>query len=219
MSEILGYPVLMRLEGQCCLVIGGGRVATRKVTGLLEAGAKVVVVSPQLDETLARLADDGRIQTQQCSYTPGILAALQPRLVFAATNSAEVNLLVVDEARALHVMANVADDGSRGDFSNMAAVRRGNITVAIATGGASPALASHLKTRIESVVGAEYAQLAQWLTELRPLVRSTLKSNAARENFWHSVVSSPILEHLRQGNQILARAELDQLWAEAEQTK
>jgi siroheme synthase-like protein len=106
---------------------------------------------------------------------------------------------------------------SNSNFTNMAVVQRGSITIGIATGGASPALAAHLKTQIEAAVGEEYAQLARWLAELRSVVGSRLLTQAEREAFWQRVINSRILEHLRQGDEAQARAEFDQLWADAEQ--
>jgi precorrin-2 dehydrogenase / sirohydrochlorin ferrochelatase len=217
MCQASGYPVMLRLEGQRCVVVGGGRVAVRKVAGLLEAGAEVVVISPHFDTSLLKLAAEGLIQTQQNSYTPGMLMVLQPLLVFAATNSSEVNQQVVNEARSLNLMVNAVDDMSNSGFSSMAVIRRGSISIGIATNGASPALSAYLKTQIAAAVGEEYTLMAHWLAELRPLVSNKLTTNAAREMFWRSVVASPILEHLRQGDEALAHAELEKLWAEAEQ--
>ena len=217
MVQVASYPVILQLAGQRCVVIGGGRVAARKIIGLLEAGAEVAVISPQLDEALVKLATKGRIQVQQEVYQAGMLAALKPLLVFATTDSSAVNRQVVDEAQALKFMVNAADDATNSDFTNMATIQRGIITIGISTGGASPALSTHLKTQIESVVGEEYTQLAHWLAELRPLAIGQLATHADREAFWHRVINSSILEHLQQGDKGRARAELDRLWAEARQ--
>ena len=129
MGETAGYPVMLSLEGKRCIVVGGGKIAARKVAGLLEAGADVLVISPHLEESLVMLAAEGRIQTQQSVYTPGMLAALQPPLVFAATDSHDVNQQVVVEAQLLNIMVTVVHDSGTSDFSNMATMRRGAITI------------------------------------------------------------------------------------------
>ncbi len=214
MGETNGYPILMRLKGRRCVVVGGGKVAARKVSGLLEAGAQVIVISPQFDESLITLAAQGRIEARQTAYTSGMLAELRPLLVFAATNSAEVNQQVVDEAHTLNILVDAVDNADNSDFTNMAVIRRGAITVGIATGGASPALTAQLKARVSAVIGEEYAVLARWLAELRPLVQQRVLSETERAAFWREVLDSAVLDALRGGDETGARAIIDRLWAE-----
>jgi precorrin-2 dehydrogenase / sirohydrochlorin ferrochelatase len=217
MNETNGYPVLLRLEGRRCVVIGGGKVATRKVNGLLEANARVLVVSPQFDEPLTALASESKIEIRQVVYTSGMLNELRPFLVFAATNVPAVNQQVMEDAHALNLLVDTVDDASQSDFTSMARVHRGTIMLGVATGGTSPALAAHLKTVVSEAIGDEYVILAQWLAELRPVVQQRLSSESARAAFWHSVMDSLILNLLRIGDEAKARTLLDGLWAFAQQ--
>lgn len=208
-----GYPILLRLEGRRCLVVGGGTVAARKVVDLLEAGARVTVISPMLTETLALMI--GRFDLCCEEYSADALADLHPLLVFAATDSPAVNWQVAADARALGALVDVVDSADAGDFSSMAALRREAVTIAIGTGGASPALAAHLRKRLEETIGAEYGTLARWLADLRPLVREQLASDTDRAAFWRAVLDSPVLDLLRDGKDDQARQLLDSLLAGA----
>src|SRR5262245_8441570 len=137
MSETSGYPVLLKLDRRRCVVIGGGKVATRKVSGLLEANAHVIVVSPQVDATLSTLAAASKIEIRQTAYVSGILKELSPFLVFAATNDSAVNQQVVEEAHALNLLVDTVEDAAQSDFTSMARAHRGIITLGVATGGTS----------------------------------------------------------------------------------
>jgi siroheme synthase-like protein len=213
-DPINGYPVLLRLQHQRCLVVGGGKVATRKVSGLLEAGAHVIVVSPQFDPALQSLADIGRIEAHATAYADGMIAQYRPLLVFAATHDPLVNQQVMREAAALNILTNRADNAETSTFTNMAAIQRDAITIGIATNGASAALSAHLRTRIAAVIGEEYVTLVRWLAQLRPLALQQIPDEQTRSAFWRAVITSPILDTLRAGDESRARALLDQLWAE-----
>jgi len=207
----VSYPILLDLRKRHVVVIGGGSVAARKVSGLLEAGAQVTVISPALHPDLAAFGD--RIEVHDSTYAPGMLTNMMqwdivPLLVFAATDSCEVNQQVAGEARELGILVGVADDGGAGDFASMATVRRGAITLAVATGGASPALAAHLREKLEVAVGTEYATLADWLAELRPSVRAT-GTPETRRDMWRAIIASPALDRLRAGDEAGARAIID----------
>lgn len=207
----MNYAIALNLRGRRVMVVGGGRVAARKVRGLLDAGAEITVISPALHPDIAALGD--RIDVQQASYAPGMLAAIQPLLVFAATDSREVNRQIAEEARALEILVSIADDGVASDFASMAIVRRGAITLAVATDGGSPALAAHLRAKLEAAVGAEYATLADWLAELRPQIRMTGTPDTRRD-LWQAIIDSPALDLLRAGDEAGARAIIDRLIAD-----
>lgn len=206
-----GYPILVQLEGRTALIIGGGSVATRKAENLLETGARVLVIAPLLNPRLQTLAKSGKIEVREQVYQPGMIAALpiRPVLIFAATDSPHVNHQVLDEARTLGILANLADETAHSDFHSMATVRRDEITIAIST--ASPALSIHLRREIEQVLGEEYAVLSRWLRELRPLIRERIAIQADRAAFWRRVIESPVLVLLREGDEARARRILDAL--------
>ena len=164
------FPLFVELEGRPCVVLGGGAVAERKVEGLLAAGAVVTVVSPALSPALATLAAAGRIAHVVRSYTEGDLAGAA--LAFAATDDGGVNAAVALEGRARGVWVNAADDPAHCDAILPAVVRRGAVTVAVSTGGASPALARAVRQRIEAALPDAYGPLAEVAADARRELRA-----------------------------------------------
>ena len=159
------YPAFFNLSGRRCVVVGGGGVARRKVMLLLESGAEVEVISPELGPELAVLAEKGRIKALRRHYRSGDLQ--KAFLAFAATGDASVNRQVATEAKGLGIPVNVADDAAESDFIVPASARRGSITLAVATGGVSPALAQKLRTRLAGEIGEEYKALLGLVGEAR----------------------------------------------------
>lgn len=166
------YPVFLDLRDVPVLVVGGGAVATRKAAGLAAAGAQVTVVAPQISDEVAALA----AHVHQREYRPGDCGGF--RLVFTATDNPSVNAAVAAEATAGGVWVNSADDPANCSFSLPAIARSGPVIVAVGTGGASPALASHLRDRIAADhlgphVGRAAADLAHQREEIRAAGGST----------------------------------------------
>jgi precorrin-2 dehydrogenase / sirohydrochlorin ferrochelatase len=169
-AEMGYYPVLLDLAGRRCVMVGGGIIAGRRVDGLLTAGARVTVISPRLTRTLAALAAEGRIDHEAREYRDGDLDGAD--LAFVATDAGEVNAAVAREARARGVWINAADDPARCTFILPALVRRGDLTVAVATGGSSPALARAIREELETYLTDDYATLAAIAAEARRQVRA-----------------------------------------------
>ncbi len=185
------YPIALNLRNREVIVIGGGKVALRRVRDLLAAGAEIMLISPTLHPDLAALSE--QLTHQPTAYTPGMLTNMiqwdmNPLLIFACTNSRVVNQQIAQEARELGLLVSVADGSSTSNFAPMAAVHHESITVAVSTGGASPALAAHLRKKLEGVSAGEYAILARWMGELRPKVRAAVTPEARRRE---SVAGDP----------------------------
>ncbi len=159
------YPLFLNISGKRCVVVGGGQVALRKVRTLLEHGACVDVISPDLCSELSQLAKRGEINILRRSYRPGDLQ--DALMAIAATDDSETNQQVVREAQRKAVLVNVVDDAENSDFIAPSYVRRGDVTIAISTAGRSPALARKIRTRLEKDFGNEYASLALLLNEVR----------------------------------------------------
>jgi siroheme synthase-like protein len=187
------------------IVIGGGQVAARKVEGLLAAGARVTVISPQLAPLLQEMAAQGRILVLPRAYQPGDLG--HARLVIAATDDKQVNQAVWQEAQERGCLINVVDDPARCTFHAPAVVRRGKVTIAIGTGGSSPALAQHLRRELEAAIGPEYELLADNLAEFRLRVQASLPAEK-REAFWRELIDA-LLPLLRKGKLVEARQEAE----------
>jgi siroheme synthase-like protein len=194
------YPVNLIVDGRRCLVVGGGRVALHKVRGLVEAGAAVTVVAPDIDPAIGALG----AATEPRPYRRGEVGGY--RLVVAATGDRAVDQLVYDDAEAAGVWINSADDPERCTVVLPARIRRGRLTVTVSTGGHSPAVASWLRDRLEADLGPEYDQLIGLLSEERRRVRE--EGVSTEDLDWRSALDSGILELVRAGRLEAARERL-----------
>ena len=193
------YPiVLTNLQTLPCLVIGGGAVAERKVAALLEASAKITVITPMSTATIRRWADDGRIRLLERVFAPDDV--VDCALVIAATNNSQVNASIARTARASGVLVNVVDDPTLGSFITPATVRRGDLLVSVTTGGNSPVVASLVRRTLERTLGDEYSMLLDLLANLRDDLRDELPSSA-RAALLRALATDEMLEWLRTGQQ------------------
>jgi siroheme synthase-like protein len=203
------YPVNLIVDGRPCLVVGGGPIALHKVRGLVEAGARVTVVSPQLDPGIAELAADpaggaGEVAAEARPYRRGEVAGY--RLVVAATGDPAANQQVYDDAEAAGVWVNSADDPERCTVTIPARLRQGRLTVTVSTAGHSPAVAAWLRDRLVGELGPEYDQLIGLLAEER--VRVQREGRSTEDLDWRSALDSGILELVRAGRLEAARERL-----------
>ncbi|HLH28171.1 MAG TPA: bifunctional precorrin-2 dehydrogenase/sirohydrochlorin ferrochelatase [Acidimicrobiales bacterium] len=203
-SGVDRYPVTLALDGVACLVVGGGPVARRKVEGLLPCGAAVTVVAPDLDPGLEELAAAGRITVVRRRYRSGDVTGY--RLVFAATGDRGVDRAASGEADAAGVWVNSADDPEGCTFTLPAVARRGPITVAVSTGGQSPAMAGWLRRRFEAELGPEYLQLLQLLREARANIKGEGRPTEGLD--WLAALDSNMLDLIRAGQIGKARERL-----------
>ena len=197
------YPVNLVVAGRPCLVVGGGRVAVGKVRGLLEAGARVTVVAPEVDPALAALAVEG-VTIERRAYRRGEVADY--RFVVAATGDPQVNQAVYDDGEAAGVWVNAADDPERCSAVLPARIRQGRLTVTISTGGHSPAVASWLRERLAAELGPEYDQLIGLLGEARKEVQAQGLGTEALD--WRRALDSGILDLVRAGRLEAAKERL-----------
>ena len=159
------YPIMLDLAGRPCLVVGGGPVAERKIDGLLAADARVTVVSPSLTPTLLALAAEARLHWRPREYAPGDAAGFA--LVMVATTDASVSDAVSAECRERGVWVNCADVPARCDFILPSVFRRGALTVAVSTGGASPTMARLVREELEARLPDDVAPLTDVMAEVR----------------------------------------------------
>ena len=191
------YPVTLNISGRLCVVVGGGKVAERKILSLLKAGARVRAVSPQLTETLHELAGAGRIDWQARCFQIGDLAGAM--LVFATTNSRQVNEFVVQEAEAAGQLVNVADAPDQCGFQVPAVLRQGDLTIAVSTNGKSPALSARIRKQLQADYGPEYASLLNLLGRIRAEELAGERDDAARKNLFANLLHEDILDWMRNG--------------------
>jgi precorrin-2 dehydrogenase/sirohydrochlorin ferrochelatase len=159
------YSTMLRVAGRMCVVVGGGQVATRKITRLLEAGAAVTVVAPDQSPQLKGLVQRGLVKCQPREYQRGDLA--RAVLAFAATDSPVVNAAIADEADSLRIPVNVADDPAASTFQVPAVIERDGLTLAISTHGRSPSFARRLREQLEALLSPEKLTLLELYAELR----------------------------------------------------
>jgi len=191
------YPVSLLIEGRLCAVIGGGKVAERKVLSLLEAGAHVRVVSPEVTPGIAQLAEEGRVEWRQAVASETDIA--DAFLVIAATDDREMNARIAAAAKAAGKLVNAVDQPEDCNFFVPASVRRGPILLTVSTGGGAPALAKRLRESLEAQFGPAYGELAGLMDRIREDVIRSLPGQADRAAAWERILDSPVLELLRQG--------------------
>jgi len=182
------YPIFLNLGGRRCVVVGGGKVAERKVRTLLRARASVRVISLELTPRLAQWAAAKNISVARHGYRKGDLG--QPLLVFAATNDPAVQQAVREDAEALGALVNVADDREHSTFLVPASFAQGDLQVAISTSGASPALARSLRQRLQALLGREYKAHLSFLREARSQVLKSVPVQKERARVFRNLVAS-----------------------------
>jgi len=164
------YPVSLEVKGKLCLVVGGGRVAYRKVTSLLSHGALVKLVAPGIIEPLRDMARRGEIEHVRGDYRASLLEGVF--LVFGATGSEEVNRRVAQDARERNLPVNIVDAPELCTFTVPAVMRRGDLSISVSTGGNSPALARSIREDLEKQYGEEFADLTRFLGKMRTYLLS-----------------------------------------------
>jgi siroheme synthase-like protein len=200
-TALVGYPANFLVAGKRCVVVGAGRIAFRKIEGLLAAGADVEVIAPEAVHEVRALADAGRVRWSPRGFAPADLT--DAWLAVTATSDPAVNRAVYEAGEAQRVWVNAADDPANCSFSLMSVVRRGDIVVTIGTNGRSPALATFLKDHVATEMGPEYETLLEVLSEAREAIRSTGRSSEDAD--WRRAFDSGILDLIRAGREAEAR--------------
>ena len=191
------YPMVLKVDGSRCVVVGGGAVAARKAVSLMECGARVVVVSPDLTPELEVLAREGRVELLQQRFTP---ADLEGALIaIAATDDRAVNETVARAGRFHGVLVNVVDEPELCDFYVPASCTRGDLQIAVSTSGASPVLAKRIREELESQFGPEYEPFLRLCARLRRELQARVQDRALRNRAESEFLSSAALSLLAQG--------------------
>jgi precorrin-2 dehydrogenase/sirohydrochlorin ferrochelatase len=206
-----GYPITLQLAGKKVLIIGGGKIAARKATALIEAYATVFVFSPTLDEAFNGLA----INWIQGEYEDSNHDFSNYSLIFAATDNPEVNYRVGLHAKQSAIFVNVLDNSTMSDFHNMAVVERGTFTIGISSNGVSPALVKILKERIAAVISDGFLTFGIWLASLRVIAKVTESTQPERQALYERIIASEVLNLLEAGKREEAQALFNKLVEEA----
>ena len=198
------YPLFFDLSGRSVLVIGGGRLALEKVNGLLAAQACVTVVAPGLTEELTALLNAGQIEHLAREYRPGDMQGRA--LVMAAAEDPSGNAALHADARAIGVPLNAADDPANCDFILPAVVRQPPLTLAISTGGGSPAMARRIREELTDYLDAETSSLADLVAEVRAELRESGAFGSIPSDAWQSAMDGQLRILLAQRRRDEAKA-------------
>jgi siroheme synthase-like protein len=192
------FPVVLRTEGRRCLVVGGGPVAARKVAELVRCGALVTVVAPEIDPAIEAVSGTGpgTVHVERRAYR--IREASAYRLVVTATGLVDVDRRVAADAEAAGVWVNSADDAAHCTFILPSVHRDGPVSVAVSTGGASPAMASWLRRRVGESVGGGLGALAELLEEARRRLMAAGRPTTSVD--WASLLEGPLPDLVRDGD-------------------
>jgi len=190
------YPLFMDLKDRPVLVVGGGPVAERKVESLIEAGAAVTVVAPDVTAGLQKCAESGSIRILRRKFEESDLTSA--RLVITATGDVGTQERVAAAARARNIPVNTVDQPRLCDFIVPATIRKGDVLVAISTSGKSPALAAALRAKLENIITDDDARAARVLGEIRSEVHARFSDSARRKEIFERIVDSGILDWIRE---------------------
>ena len=191
------YPVFLDLKQRNCLVVGAGSVGRRKISTLLESGVKelLIIDSNPPDQEL-----QGLLQNPACIFERREFKDrdLDNRfMVFACSNDKNLNLKISELCRQKNILCNVADQPEQGDMILPALYRQGDLTIAVSTGGHSPALSRKIRQRLESCFGPEYKLLILLLGRIRPLILEISADSATNKDIFRSLADEPILEAIQ----------------------
>ena len=200
---MIGYPlVLVGLSRMRCVVVGGGHIAARKAQAIVEAGARPVVISPALCDSLEALVSAGEVTHVRRDYRRGDCAGAM--LVVAATDDSSVNRQVSCECRSRRVLVNVVDQPDDCSFYAPAVIRRGGLMVAVSTGGGSPAFARHMREMLEGIIDPAHGVLLSLLAEARPGIKANVAPDQ-RKAVWDELLDGQVMDCLRAQGESAAR--------------
>ncbi|HJO82563.1 MAG: bifunctional precorrin-2 dehydrogenase/sirohydrochlorin ferrochelatase [SAR202 cluster bacterium] len=195
------YPVFIDVTERTCVVIGGGAIGQEKVEKLLESDAEVLVISPVVNQKVRDMADAGQVTWEQREYKPGDLAGAF--IAIAATDDNTVNRQIAAEAQERNVLLNVVDVTHLCTFIAPSVARRGEVTIATSTGGASPALARTFREKLTGSRILEYADLAPVLASARAELREA--SLVVKPDHWQTQITEELLDMVQAGQTDEAR--------------
>jgi precorrin-2 dehydrogenase/sirohydrochlorin ferrochelatase len=191
------YPIHLDIKNRNCLIVGGGAVGTRKVNTLLECGAHVTVISPDPTPHLTRLASKGSITLKKRAYRSDDLAGMF--LVIGATDDETLNRQISEDAERAQILCNIADRPEVCNFILPSIVRRGDLVITISTSGKSPALAKHLRQKLETQFGREYADFLVLMGAIRQKLLNQAHEPEAHKALFNQLIDSDLIQLMQAG--------------------
>ena len=204
------FPFFLQLDQLPCLIVGGGSVAERKLDLLVKAKADITVISLEFSDYILDLAKTHNIRCVKKEYSNKILEENKYNFVISATNDVSLNERVAKDCKKYNIIVNVVDQPEICDFIFPSILERGDITVAVSTGGASPVLARVLRTKLETMVPGSYGKLAEIVSANRIKVREKMKRFSSNKIFWEKMLNGKFLELVLSGKTDEAKSFLDE---------
>ena len=204
------FPFFLQLDQLPCLIVGGGSVAERKLDLLIKAKADITVISLGFSDYILDLAKTHNIRCIKKEYSNKILEENKYNFVISATNDVSLNERVAKDCKKYNIIVNVVDQPEICDFIFPSILERGDITVAVSTGGASPVLARVLRTKLETMVPGSYGKLAEIVSANRIKVREKMKKFSSNKIFWEKMLNGKFLELVLSGKTDEAKSFLDE---------
>ncbi len=194
----LYYPILLNLDSQKCLIVGGGQVASRKAASVLEVGAVVKLVSPKITGPLKDLAKEGKIEWVRDVFSPPHMDGAC--LVIASTDDETVNREIYEEARKRGIPVNVVDQPELCTFIVPSVIRRGDLVIAVSTSGKSPAVSKRVRKILEKEFGPAWGTYLEMMGAARRHTLKNIDDQKRREEIFTRLAGSDLLELIQQGD-------------------
>lgn len=184
------YPIMLKLAGKKVVVVGGGRVAERKISGLIATKANITVVAPKISMEIQQLVENGKIDWLAKSFSFEDIE--EAFMVFAATNEKDLNRKIKDAAEVC-TLVTIADDPEGSDFHVPAKVQRGRLTLAVSTGGASPTLARKIRSQLEQEFDERYEDYLNFLFAARQQILEEVEDPSLKSKLLNQIVNPEFL--------------------------
>ncbi|WHH59211.1 bifunctional precorrin-2 dehydrogenase/sirohydrochlorin ferrochelatase [Petroclostridium sp. X23] len=186
------YPIFINIQGRKCVVVGGGKVACRKIKALCQYGADIEVVSPWFTDEIEQLSLKGMVTLKRKSYTSDDLG--NAFIVFAETDSKEINAAVAKDAHKMNILLNCGDDVPNSSFISPAVYQDGDLSIAISTGGAFPKLTQRIKKQLEKQYDGRYSAILNCLGQLRQKALCSIKNDQVRKELFDKVIEDDMIQ-------------------------
>lgn len=191
------YPINLNIENKKCVVVGGGKIALEKILGLLEAGANVEVIAPEICAEVEKLFAQGKINLIRESYSEEKIS--DGVILIAATNNFELNRKILADGRAKNFLVNIVDDFAS-DFTVPSRIRRGDFLLAISTGGKSPGFSRFVRQMLEKDFGENFAAGVEIISEYRQIAKKFFPTFEERIKFWRETLTPEVWQLLKNGD-------------------
>ncbi len=201
------YPLFLNLSGKSCLLLGGGKVAERKLKALLSCGARVTLVSPELSPAVREMVEQNGIDYREDLYQPHYLE--QRFLVFCATDDPQVNRQAAFDCQSRGILVNCASEPDLCSFFVPAVHREGSLSLAVSTGGSSPALAARIRDQLAVILAKDYPAYLTFLNDSRENILRRIRSNERRRALLEELASDSFYQFFKTAvsDQAASRAE------------